>query len=416
MAKESGHAGLIERASVSPQMSLSDGHGCGGNTHPCPSFNLLVEGWRWYPHSYSLVNRAQCLELLGRPEISLYHRDVTPIGQIGSPQTGLSDVADDKRISEIPSVTRTTKVHAVYRIAYPYDFGPCVTGNPFVFATCERMVLRANQWYPAIKPVREIVEQNNVTIITPSVWSRNGFIRSGIDPKRVKIVPHGVDPEVFHPVTDDEREALKEKVGYGGKFVYLHVSAMTGNKNPVGILRGFVSVAKKHPNAMLIIKGLSGIYRSNDWIAQAIGELDPSDRVLVSKRVVYHGGVMSERDLAGLYQMADCYVAPYQSEGFCIPALEAMACGCTLVVTDGGATDDFVTDECALKVRAELGDHSHDGSMWLLTDQKHLDEQMERALVDVEFAKAARLSGPVGVQAKYTWRRVVDSLLSIVTA
>lgn len=403
-----------EQGNVTAPTSLSDGRGCCGNTHPCPSFNLLIEGWRSYPHSYSLVNHYQCGELLNRPGVSLYHRDVSPIRQIGQPERGMFDDGQERRIGSIPSPTRTTKVHAVYRIAYPYDFGPSVTGSPYVFATCERMVLRPDQWYPGTKPLRTVIDQNNITIITPSVWSRNGFVRSGIEMDRIKIVPHGVDPTVFYPVSSDERAAMKDRMGYGGKFVYLHVSALTGNKNPVGILRAFVPIARRHPNAVLVIKGLSGMYRSNEWAAQAIAQLEPEDRRVVAKRVVYHGGVMTTAELAALYQMADCYVAPYQSEGFCIPALEAAACGCSLVVTDGGATDDFTTDDFALKVRARLADHSHDGSMWLLTDQKHIEEQMERAMLDTEFATVARLRGPEHVHARYTWRRVVDSLLSVV--
>lgn len=35
-----------------------------------------LEGWRFIPHSYSIVNQFQCLEMLKRPELEIFHQDV----------------------------------------------------------------------------------------------------------------------------------------------------------------------------------------------------------------------------------------------------------------------------------------------------------------------------------------------------
>ncbi len=45
-------------------------------------------------------------------------------------------------------------------------------------------------------------------------------------------------------------------------------------------------------------------------------------------------------------------VQPYRAEGFCLPALEGLACGLPLIVTAGGPTDDFVSDACAWRIPA----------------------------------------------------------------
>jgi hypothetical protein len=43
-------------------------------------------------------------------------------------------------------------------------------------------------------------------------------------------------------------------------------------------------------------------------------------------------------------------VQPYRGEGFCLPALEGLACGRPLIVTAGGPTDEFASDECAWRI------------------------------------------------------------------
>src|SRR5258708_4140835 len=49
-----------------------------------------------------------------------------------------------------------------------------------------------------------------------------------------------------------------------------------------------------------------------------------------------------DADMARLFRTATALVHPYRGEGVALPVLEAMACGTPVVVTRGGATDDFV--------------------------------------------------------------------------
>jgi glycosyltransferase involved in cell wall biosynthesis len=122
--------------------------------------------------------------------------------------------------------------------------------------------------------------------------------------------------------------------------------------------------------------------------------------------------------MAELYQAADCYVSPYVAEGFGIPVLEAAACGLPVICTEGGPTDDFVSDEFALRIastREELAQMQTGGAppgIGLIPDMDHLIHLMLCTVDDADFREAARHAAPAYVQP-FTWSRVVDRLLQV---
>ena len=65
------------------------------------------------------------------------------------------------------------------------------------------------------------------------------------------------------------------------------------------------------------------------------------------------GRALPPAELARLHRASDLYASPYRGEGFNMPVLEAAACGLPLLVTAGGATDDFTRPAFALYARAE---------------------------------------------------------------
>ena len=384
-----------------------------------PRMRLLIEGWRFLPHSYSIVNQWQCLELLRRPNVELMHRDVPVFKQLGERVMGILPPEDEDRIAAIPPPSG--EFDAVYRIGYPYDFAPSRCPNTFVFATCERMLLKPIDVLspPEIdgrmaRAFAQRIRDNGLTVITPSEWSRSGLVRSGIDPDRIVVVPHGIEPSVFRPLDPAKREEMRRDRNQTGTFSFLHVSAMTGNKNLEGIVRGFLEIASRHKHARLILKGLDGMFRSDRWVSQELGSLGPAERALAKRTIFYSGLPLTLRDQVALYQLSDAYIAPYQSEGFNIPVLEAAACGLPVITTKGGPTDEFTTPEFCLPIKARFGDHFHDGFQWFDADQNSVVEQMERAITDDSWRSGAAVSGPRHAHANYSWSAVVDRLLSVI--
>ena len=55
-------------------------------------------------------------------------------------------------------------------------------------------------------------------------------------------------------------------------------------------------------------------------------------------------GHVADSELPALYRGAIAFVSPSLHEGFCIPAVEAMACGCPVIGSSQGAMKEIVGD------------------------------------------------------------------------
>jgi glycosyltransferase involved in cell wall biosynthesis len=179
-------------------------------------------------------------------------------------------------------------------------------------------------------------------------WAHTEWIaglarEAGVDPERIRVVPHGIDPTVFRP--DGARYPLAtEKT-----FRLLFVGGVSVRKGSDLLLEAFRQAFTAQDDVCLVLKDHSGdlFYRDNharDRIAAM--RADPA-----APEIVHLDAFLPETELAALYRSCDVAVFPYRAEGFCIPILEAMACGTPAIVPEFGACLDFCTAETSYLVK-----------------------------------------------------------------
>jgi glycosyltransferase involved in cell wall biosynthesis len=283
-----------------------------------------------------------------------------------------------------------------------------------VFSTAENGMIPAAFTFDN-RPIARTLENNPVRIVTPSNWSRLGFLRSGASANRVVVVPHGIDPTIFSPLDESSRAEIRRGLRWDG-VVFLTVGAATANKGVNLLLKAFAAVSRKHPRTHLYIKGINDLYESNVRVEETISNLSEDEKRQISGRAHFTGGLGPFTEMARLYRLADAYVCPYLSEGFCLPALEAAACGAPVICTEGGPTDDFVRDEFAMRIRSRMmtvPDCYGEPGWQLEPDLDHLIELMTRVVEQPEIRQRAHIAGPQFVHGNYTWRHAVDRLLPI---
>ncbi len=370
---------------------------------------ILVEGWRFLPHSYAIVNQFQCLELLSTKH-TLYHRDLPYYNPTWKPVRGLFTRPQEALLEKIPPPPADQKIDGLLRIGFPYDLR--TTNIPsVVFGTSEGRRITPISILGAV-PFAQAYQDSEATIITPSNWSRLGFLDAGADPARVRVVPHGIDPHLWKPINAYKKNKLRRTLGWEG-FVFLHIGAMTGNKGLDLILKAFARIAEQYPEARLVLKGLDALYPSEQFLMQTFHALTGAECERVVSRLIYYGETRSFEECAQLYQAADAYISPYRAEGFNMPVLEAAACGLPVICTQGGPTDDFTTKDFAFYVESTLteGVLTGIGKAWFLEpDLDHLICRMEEVLHRTPSPEI----GSNFVRQNFTWSQVIPQLLQVV--
>ena len=370
---------------------------------------LIVEGWRFLGHSYAIVNQWQDLALLRRSDVTLRIRDI-PYYMPHWPQVrGLFPDEAEAALEALPQAAADEEADATLRISFPYDFTP-VGERTWVFGTSELKTIAPT----SVRGGFEMLRKDGVGVITPSQWSKGGFLNAGVDERRIAVIPHGADTMIFRP-DPVLREEARKRFNLSG-FAFLSVGAMITNKGMDLLLKAFAAVLERYQDCHLVLKGSDALYPSKDFLSRNLGALSAAMQEKVLARLIYMGGTVSMTDMATLYRSADAYVSPYRAEGFNMPVLEAAACGVPIICTGGGSTDDFTHDDFALRIASHPVSMMADNQVISMLEPEldHLIALMFQAIENEGWRRRACEAGPAFVQSGFTWDQVVDKLVKVV--
>jgi len=191
--------------------------------------------------------------------------------------------------------------------------------------------------YNRMKWVKKEVD----AIIVDSQSTQNDLIKIVKIPKRkIYVIYPGIDKRRFYLQSEEKINQIKRK--YGLSNYILAVSTREPRKNFIRIIEAFKKLStqggpassRKNKNLQLAIAGKYG------W-----GNNSSKLKVKNSKLL----GYVPDEDLAPLYSGAQCFVYPSLYEGFGLPILEAMACGCP-VITSNTSSMPEVAGEAAILI------------------------------------------------------------------
>ena len=326
---------------------------------PAVARTLLIEGWRGVNHSYALINQHQILRMAALPGIKLFHRDLPfalPHWNTTDHDPGFDtdaravlDALREPEPDEVPD--------AVYRICSPFRAidgrpgTPPPRGRTVTFMITELGLSRIS-FAAGCDRLATFTQDENL-IVTSTEWSKARLVEYGFASERINTVPLGVDAQTFRPMLPAERAVHRAALGLReDEVVFLNVGAPLWNKGIDQLLRAFALLRLRGLPVRLLVKDQRSVYGlSIESVLQSVGRSHPdvlSDIVLSGITTI--PGNLAPPVLAKLFGIADCYVSPYRAEGFNLPVLEAIACGLPAIVTRGGATDDFCTDDTAIRI------------------------------------------------------------------
>lgn len=143
-------------------------------------------------------------------------------------------------------------------------------------------------------------------------------------------VGNGVDINRFSAQRAANDHDLRRRLGLGQGPILLSVGGVEERKNTLTILEAFCQLRRIHPTAQLVIAGGASVLDHGAYQRQFKARLAAAG--LPSAAIVI-AGVMQDGDMPALYRIADALVFASLREGFGLVVLEAMACGCPVVVS-----------------------------------------------------------------------------------
>lgn len=218
-------------------------------------------------------------------------------------------------------------------------------------------------------------------------------IKHKINPNRIVITYNSVNDN-FKVLDDKEkiRNDVFHKYGINSKFI-LHISKYSKRKNPYLIIDAFKSVHENKKELMLVIVG-------KDWENQEI--VNYIKRNNLTDHVLFTGFAPTE-DIIQLLNMAEVFIFPSFAEGFGMPNIEAMACGCPVITSKAFAIPEIVGDAAIILEQNENNNELSDSILQIMNDPI-----LRKALVQKGLERIKRYSWKISAEnALNTYEKMI---------
>lgn len=210
-----------------------------------------------------------------------------------------------------------------------------------------------------------------------------------VSPEKISVVHHGKG-EHFQPIERDEAAAwLCSEYTIDGPY-FLFVSTIEPRKNVATLVRAFAQAARDLPHSLVLIGGEGRGAAKVFALAEQLG---------VGDRIV-RPGYVDAGELPWFYSGAEALVFPSHYEGFGMPMLEAMACGCPVICADNSSLPE-VAGGAAELVNA--------------TDVEGLAAAMVKVAADLQHRDSLAARG-LARAGEFSWSRCADETLAVYRA
>ncbi|VAW92789.1 hypothetical protein MNBD_GAMMA23-358 [hydrothermal vent metagenome] len=165
-----------------------------------------------------------------------------------------------------------------------------------------------------------------------------------IKPDVIDVVSEAADPR-FKPMLDvDERLAARKRASLPGEVrLIVYVGGLAPHKNIPGLLNGLSQAVERggiDDVHLALVGDLDGDGFHSHY--EELKEIVQADSRLIDR--VHFTGFVSDDDLVTLYSDSLAVTLPSFSEGFGLPAIEAMACGVPVLASSAGSIPEVVGD------------------------------------------------------------------------
>jgi D-inositol-3-phosphate glycosyltransferase len=224
-----------------------------------------------------------------------------------------------------------------------------------------------------------------------SKWAESEF--NSIYIANTRVVRSGSDPSRFAPGGD--RLKIRERFGYGPEdFVLLWLGIFMPHRRLQDAIEAVSLLVKKGANVKLLLAGSDHIYPEYGSSLRAL-----ADQLGVQSRVTFAGKVANE-EIRDFYCACDAFLFPNEQQTWGLAVLEAMACGCPVLVSQGAAVHEVLTD-------------NENAILFPARTPKALAEKIELLATQPELLQRISQAGMTLARTTYNWERFADQISQI---
>ena len=222
-------------------------------------------------------------------------------------------------------------------------------------------------------------------IVVVSDFILKQAVSFGIPKEKLTRIYCGLDHSLFKIYRKEELAKTKRKYKLPDKFI-LFVGSIEPRKNLISILKAYSilpdSLKKEY---QLILVGFSG-WKNKEIMKE------------IKKQNIRYIGYVSEEDLAKIYNLAKIFIYPSLYEGFGLPPIEAMACGCPTIVSNIASIPEVCGDASFYVDPFDINDIAK-GILKVLKSEDLRNELIAKGL------KRAR---------RFCWEKTAKQILSLI--
>lgn len=246
-------------------------------------------------------------------------------------------------------------------------------------------------------------------IWVPSKWQRDCTIKQGIDESLVKVVPEGVDINVFYP----EDTAHKLSDYDDGRFKFLLFGRWDYRKSTKEIIETFLSTFSEDEPVDLIISIDNPFGEKLDGFKTTEERLEYYN--MVDDRIkIKH--FPSREDYINYLKTGHVFLSCARSEGWNLPLIEAMSCGTPCIYSECSAQMEFAEGKgLPVRIIGEKKADVNEYARFKMTslpgnyyepDFIHLSEVMRDAYKNYSNHKVKALEDSKIIHRDFNWDRI----------
>lgn len=199
--------------------------------------------------------------------------------------------------------------------------------TPHIVLHPQRYGIQAIPWLVAdgyIANYQEVLNELPLILVT-SNWVKEMYVRDGIKPDIIEVLPVGIDTNAFVPFNKNDPKilAVRESLGVSpDQIMILTVGGDAASKGAQEVMQALAIIDTKAPDWKYVCK----VWPQPRTKVQNMFDLEMAKTLGLEKNITYATNTISRNFMPYLIGACDIYAAPSRLEGFGMPQIEAGSC------------------------------------------------------------------------------------------